>query len=126
MTLQSLSFAGELTVVFGCGGGRDRQKRQLMGRIAEQLADRIILTNDNPRHENPATIVADICRGMTDNSKVTIIYDRQLAIKQAICEARKDSAVLVAGKGCEDYQEIAGQRLAFDDRDICRSVLADC
>lgn len=124
LSLQSLSFAGELTVVFGCGGGRDRQKRQLMGRVAEQLADRVILTNDNPRDENPATIVADICRGITDSSKVTIILDRRLAIKRAVSGARKDSAVLVAGKGCEDYQEIAGQRLAFDDREICRAVLS--
>ena len=125
LSLKSLSFVGELTVVFGCGGGRDRQKRRVMGRVAERLADRIILTNDNPRDDNPATIVEDICKGITDRDKVTVILDRRLAIERAICgAAAKDCAVLVAGKGCEDYQEIAGQRPIFDDRRVCRSVLA--
>ena len=124
LSLKSLSFAGQLTVVFGCGGGRDRQKRQVMGRVAEQLAERIILTNDNPRDENPATIVEDICEGITNRSKVITIHDRRLAIERAIHDTGKDGAVLVAGKGCEDYQEIDGQRLAFDDRLVCRSVLA--
>lgn len=122
-SLESLSFVGRLSVVFGCGGGRDRRKRQLMGRVAEQLADCIILTNDNPRHENPETIVADICQGITDRSKVLVILNRRLAIEQAIRETKKGGAVLVAGKGCETYQEVAGQLQIFDDREVCRSVL---
>ena len=111
----------ELWCVFGCGGNRDRGKRPLMGGIAERLADRVIVTDDNPRRESPADIVADIVGGM--QTRPEIIRDRAAAIRHAVASAQRDDVVLVAGKGHEDYQEIDGQRLPFSDRDAVRAAL---
>jgi len=107
--------AGELWCVFGCGGDRDRGKRPQMGRIAAQLADHLVLTDDNPRTEAPAAIIADIRAGLQGNVDYTIIHDRAGAIAYAITHARPGDVVLVAGKGHEDYQIVGGQRLPFSD-----------
>jgi len=112
-TLKSLVQEGRLICVFGCGGGRDKGKRPQMGGIASALADRVIVTSDNPRGEDPAAIIAEILAGMPPGQ--TAVIDRQDAIAQAIAEAKPEDIVLIAGKGHEDYQEIAGRRLHFSD-----------
>ena len=112
---------GKLVCVFGCGGDRDRGKRPLMGRIAEQLADVVILTNDNPRHEEPASIINEIVAGMQSVPRAQ--PDRVLAIRAALKLARAGDIVLVAGKGHEDYQQIGDQRLTYSDRDTVRELL---
>jgi UDP-N-acetylmuramoyl-L-alanyl-D-glutamate--2,6-diaminopimelate ligase len=104
--------------VFGAGGDRDRGKRPLMGQAAENYADRIILTNDNPRSEDPAQIINEIMGGIIDKSKILIIPDRQDAIQLALGMAMEGDVVVVAGKGHETYQEIAGKRINFDDRKV--------
>ncbi len=106
----------KLIIVFGAGGDRDKGKRPLMGSMAENYADRIILTNDNPRSEDPATIINEILGGISDKSKVLIIPDRRDAIHLALGMAEEGDAVLIAGKGHESYQEIDGKRYSFNDR----------
>ncbi len=106
---------GSLWCVFGCGGERDAGKRPLMGGLAARLADRVIITNDNPRGEDPQSIIADIKSGTNNASHVSVIPDRREAIAEALRQARPGDIVLVAGKGHESYQEIAGQRLPFSD-----------
>lgn len=106
---------GELRVVFGCGGDRDRGKRPLMGEVAAQLADRIVLTSDNPRSEAPEAIIAEILEGIGQRDRVSIEADRAAAIRMALADAKPADAVLVAGKGHEDYQEVAGVRRPFND-----------
>jgi UDP-N-acetylmuramoyl-L-alanyl-D-glutamate--2,6-diaminopimelate ligase len=117
-------FPGRVLCVFGCGGERDKGKRPQMGAIAEQLADEVILTDDNPRAEDPAQIIAAIRAGMQAPERATIIADRALAIRTALARAHAGEVVLVAGKGHEDYQLIGGERRAFSDLNIARSVLA--
>lgn len=107
---------GRLWCVFGCGGERDVVKRPLMGAIAENLADNIIITNDNPRGENPYNIFNDIFSGIQNKFNVILVPDRALAIKNAIYLAKPGDVVLVAGKGHEDYQQIGKTRLFFSDR----------
>lgn len=108
-----------LTVVFGCGGDRDRRKRPIMGSIAAEKADRIYVTSDNPRSELPEAIIAEIVAGIDPfrRSAVTEITLRRQAIRAAIANAADDDAVLIAGKGHETYQEIHGVRHAFSDVD---------
>jgi len=106
----------KLIIVFGAGGDRDKGKRPLMGSMAENYADRIILTNDNPRSEDPANIINEILTGISDKSKVLIIPDRKDAIHLALGMAEENDAVLIAGKGHESYQEIDGKRYSFNDR----------
>lgn len=113
---------GRLWVVFGCGGDRDRGKRAEMGRIAAQLADEVVLTSDNPRTENPASILADIAAGL-GNTVSVVQPDRADAIRQAIFGARAGDLVVIAGKGHEDYQEIDGKRRAFSDFEAARAAL---
>ncbi len=120
--LQSQS-SGRLVCVFGCGGDRDQGKRAEMGGVAEALADHIFLTNDNPRHESAEAIVEDIISGIKDHSCFTKELDRRNAIMAAIDFASSDDVVLIAGKGHEDYQEIAGTRLFFSDRLIVQEIL---
>ncbi len=105
-----------LIVVFGCGGDRDRQKRPRMGKIAADYADLIIITNDNPRNEEPEVIAADILVGVPAAAAHEIILDRRQAIVAAVKMLQADDILLLAGKGHEDYQEIAGKREYFDDR----------
>jgi UDP-N-acetylmuramoyl-L-alanyl-D-glutamate--2,6-diaminopimelate ligase len=114
--------AGRLITVFGCGGDRDAGKRPVMGRIACQYSDRVIITSDNPRSEEPEAIIADIaagCIGVFDREA-----DRAAAIERAIAEARAGDCVLIAGKGHEDYQIIEGQRLHFSDAQQAGAALA--
>ncbi len=114
---------GRVWCVFGCGGERDPGKRPLMGRIAERHADSVVITNDNPRGEAPLAIVDGILAGMHDPAAATVIEDRATAIGWAIEHAEAGDLVLVAGKGHEDYQLIAGERLDFDDAGIARLCL---
>ncbi|RTZ44768.1 bifunctional UDP-N-acetylmuramoyl-L-alanyl-D-glutamate--2,6-diaminopimelate ligase MurE/UDP-N-acetylmuramoyl-tripeptide--D-alanyl-D-alanine ligase MurF [Candidimonas sp. SYP-B2681] len=112
---------GRLVCVFGCGGGRDNGKRPLMGGIASTLADTIIVTNDNPRMEDPQAIVDQIWAGMPHTPHIEL--DRALAIMEAIWNADINDVVLLAGKGHETYQESQGLRVAFDDREWARFAL---
>jgi UDP-N-acetylmuramoyl-L-alanyl-D-glutamate--2,6-diaminopimelate ligase len=112
----------KLVCVFGCGGERDRGKRPLMGRIATRLADELIVTTDNPRGEDPHTIITDILAGVT--RQCAIAPDRSQAIRAAIAGARAGDVVLIAGKGHEQYQEIAGVRHPYSDAAVVREVLA--
>jgi len=116
---------GSLYVVFGCGGDRDRTKRPRMARIAEQLADFVIVTSDNPRTENPDDIISEIVTGFENpaSDKITVEADRRKAIELAIKKAGKDDIVLVAGKGHEDYQIIGKQKFDFSDKLIARQCL---
>jgi UDP-N-acetylmuramoyl-L-alanyl-D-glutamate--2,6-diaminopimelate ligase len=115
---------GTLWCVFGCGGDRDRGKRPEMGRVAERLADRLVLTNDNPRNEDPARIIDDILAGLTRAGRATVIEDRAAAIAWAISAAAPEDTVLVAGKGHEAYQETHGERIAVSDDAIAGGALA--
>lgn len=114
-TLREVAVArgGNLSCVFGCGGERDPGKRPLMGEVVARLADFSVVTSDNPRGEDPLHIIADILRGMP--SGVQAEADRAAAIRAAVHRARQHDVVLIAGKGHETYQEIAGRRLAFSD-----------
>ena len=113
----------ELFCVFGCGGDRDPGKRPLMGAVASRLADRVIVTSDNPRNEAPASIIAQVVAGVGRGAES--IEDRQVAIFSAVHHARPGDVVLLAGKGHETYQEIAGVRHAFDDREVARAALSE-
>ncbi|HLZ97517.1 MAG TPA: UDP-N-acetylmuramoyl-L-alanyl-D-glutamate--2,6-diaminopimelate ligase [Steroidobacteraceae bacterium] len=106
---------GTLWCVFGCGGDRDPGKRPLMGAVADELADRIIVTDDNPRSENPRSITGGITAGITAHA-VRVINDRSEAIAAALTEAAAGDVVLIAGKGHEDYQIYGGERRSFSDR----------
>ncbi len=111
----------KLYVVFGCGGDRDSTKRPLMGKIASELADQIIITSDNPRSEDPNQIIADILAGIPSLKKVKVENDRAKAIGEAIRAAKQGDLVLVAGKGHENYQILADKTIHFDDlEEICR------
>ena len=114
---------GRLTCVFGCGGDRDRGKRPQMAAIAERGADRVIVTDDNPRSENGDAIVVDIVAGFEHRQKVRIERDRARAIALALADAGSGDVILVAGKGHETYQEVAGIRHAFDDLAVARELL---
>jgi UDP-N-acetylmuramyl-tripeptide synthetase len=109
--------AGRLWCVFGCGGDRDASKRPLMGAIASQKADQVVVTSDNPRNEKVETIIAHILLGLSQCRVVDVQADRALAIAEAITRAAPNDVVLVAGKGHEETQEIAGVKLPFSDRD---------
>ena len=115
---------GQLRVVFGCGGDRDAGKRPLMGRIAAELADDIIVTDDNPRSEDPARIVADIIAGVTPRAPFVIEHDRALAIRMALQRSVPEDVVLIAGKGHEDYQIHGSVRRAFRDQAVVSAELA--
>ena len=115
--------AGRLICVFGCGGERDQGKRPQMGAIAEALADRIIVTDDNPRGEDGDVIVAQIVAGLAHPQAATVQRDRAAAIGQALHKSKSGDVVLIAGKGHEPYQEIAGFKHAFDDVDVARRAL---
>ncbi|OGT56917.1 MAG: UDP-N-acetylmuramoyl-L-alanyl-D-glutamate--2,6-diaminopimelate ligase [Gammaproteobacteria bacterium RIFCSPHIGHO2_12_FULL_43_28] len=114
---------GRLICVFGCGGERDSQKRPIMGKIAETLADRVIITNDNPRHEDPASIAQQILQGMINQDRVSVELDRSKAIKNSIQWAKENDCILIAGKGAEHYQLVGDKKLPFDDVDVALSCL---
>ncbi len=122
---------GRLITVFGCGGDRDRTKRPLMGMVAARLSDVVVITSDNPRSEDPASIIEEIRRGIpageaaSDRTPdVSAVVDRAEAIEKAVTGARDGDVVLVAGKGHEKTQHIGDRVLAFDDGDVARAALA--
>ena len=113
---------GNLICIFGCGGDRDATKRPKMGTIAENLADRVIITSDNPRSENPQQIITDILAGFKSTADVIVEPDRELAIKEAYKISNANDVVLLAGKGHEDYQILANETIHFDDREKVREI----
>ena len=116
--------AGRLAVVFGCGGDRDPGKRAIMGGIAAELADDIVLTDDNPRGESPQAIVNDIAAGIPAGKPFRIEHDRARAIRDAVTDSRERDVVVVAGKGHEDYQIYGEERRAFSDAKVVAAALA--
>jgi len=119
-TVSELLDSRKLTVVFGCGGDRDRSKRPRMGAVAAKFADNIIITSDNPRTEDPEKIIEEIIAGFPQKSLYQVLPDRAEAIKTAIESTDKNSVIIIAGKGHEDYQEIKGKKYPFDDRKTVR------
>lgn len=117
--------SARLICVFGCGGDRDMTKRPKMGKIADDLADYVFVTSDNPRSEDPEQIIADILTGIPDLSSTKVIPDRASAIKSAIEFATADDIVVIAGKGHEDYQILKDRTIHFDDREEVRKVIKD-
>ncbi len=119
---------GRLVCVFGCGGERDRGKRSLMGAVAVRNADQVVLTSDNPRGEDPMGIITDILEGVLAEARTgqapLVVADRREAIAAAIAAAAANDVVLIAGKGHEDYQESAGQRIPFSDAVVAAEALA--
>lgn len=112
----------KVLVLFGCGGNRDKAKRPIMGRIATELADYVVITSDNPRDEDPLQIIEDIKSGV-NKANFTIIPDRASAIKHILSQAKTGDTVLVAGKGHEDYQIIGTTKRYFDDREVVKRIL---
>ncbi len=115
-------YNGRIITVFGCGGNRDTGKRPMMGRIATSMSNFTIITNDNPRHEDPLDIIAQIKAGVVGN-QYEIEPDRREAIKRAVYMAEAGDVVLIAGKGHETYQEVRGVRYPFDDREVAQAFI---
>jgi UDP-N-acetylmuramoyl-L-alanyl-D-glutamate--2,6-diaminopimelate ligase len=115
--------AGKLWCVFGCGGDRDPIKRPLMAAVAEKNADRVVVTSDNPRSEKPENIISQILLGLSRRECVEVQADRALAIAETIRLAAPQDVVLLAGKGHEDFQEIAGVKLPFSDQAHAQAAL---
>jgi len=115
---------GRLWCVFGCGGDRDASKRPLMGALAERLADHVVVTSDNPRNEAPNFIISQILVGVIGHDDVDVMEDRRAAIAYVMQAAHPRDVVLIAGKGHEDYQEIAGVKRPFSDVDVARTLLS--
>jgi UDP-N-acetylmuramoyl-L-alanyl-D-glutamate--2,6-diaminopimelate ligase len=123
-TARELNPKGRVITLFGCGGGKDRTKRPIMGEASGRLSDLTILTNDNPRQEDPLKIISDIVVGLQkSNGKYLIEPDREKAIGGAFDEARAGDIVLLAGKGHEDYQILADKTLPWDDRLAAQQAL---
>lgn len=116
-----------VVIVFGCGGDRDREKRPEMGEVASRLADRVVITSDNPRHEEPASIIDDIMGGVADRYRERVMTnpDRRSAIGEAIAMAQTGDIVIIAGKGHEQTQDLGTRVVGFDDRVIARTFLED-
>ena len=124
---RTLAPGGRVLTVFGCGGNRDRAKRPLMGDVAERLSDLAFVTSDNPRHEDPLVIIEEVLggiRGGRDNPRVVVEPDRRVAIRNALDAAGPGDVVVIAGKGHETYQDIAGERRPFDDAVEVRQALS--
>jgi UDP-N-acetylmuramoyl-L-alanyl-D-glutamate--2,6-diaminopimelate ligase len=115
----------KLICVFGCGGDRDKTKRPVMGKIALEICDSVILTNDNPRTEDPGRIVRQIEKGMPDKTKYCIIVQRREAIRKAIETAQEGDVIVIAGKGHEDYQIIGDKVIHFDDKEVAGEILSE-
>jgi UDP-N-acetylmuramoyl-L-alanyl-D-glutamate--2,6-diaminopimelate ligase len=113
---------GNLWVVFGCGGDRDKTKRPLMGNIASLNADCIVITSDNPRTEDPQTIIDEIAEGVRSSAQVKQLVNREEAITYALKEAKKEDIILIAGKGHETYQQIGTIKHAFSDQEVVRRL----
>lgn len=121
-TLQEIK-SGDIWCVFGCGGDRDKTKRPLMGAKAKALADHLVITNDNPRYEDPQVIIQDIIAGISDAGEVTIERDRAKAIEHALSRAQVNDIVLIAGKGHERYQSVRGQKIPMQDAELVQTLL---
>jgi len=121
--VRPLARDGQVRCVFGCGGDRDRTKRPRMARAAEAGADAVYVTSDNPRTEDPQSIIWDVVRGFREPGRVTVEPDRARAIARALLDAQPNDIVLIAGKGHETYQVLGAQRRAFDDRRVARDLL---
>lgn len=119
----TLARGGQLWCVFGCGGDRDATKRPMMAAVAQRRADRVVVTSDNPRSERPEAIIAQVLRGFSDTTGVDVEVDRADAIAFAVDSARPTDVILLAGKGHERHQEIAGRRLPFHDAEQARAAL---
>lgn len=117
--------SGRLICVFGCGGDRDAGKRPLMAAIAEQYADQVMVTNDNPRYESPEVIVRDMMTGFKAPDRVDVELDRAKAIQKSIQLATANDCVLIAGKGAEQYQQIGDVKLPFDDVSCAENILGE-
>lgn len=117
--------SGELHVIFGCGGDRDRGKRPMMAAVAAELADGVVITDDNPRTESPAAIAAEVLAGIPAGVPVTVIHDRAEAIRSTLSRTRVGDAVLIAGKGHEDYQLVGTDKRVFSDRQFVRALYAE-
>ncbi len=115
----------DISVVFGAGGNRDREKRPRMGAVAGRYANKIYVTSDNPRDEVPEMILEDILLGLHGKDHVTATPDRRLAIKMALDALKENEVLLILGKGDEDYQEIKGVKHPFDDREVVRELLKE-
>lgn len=115
--------SGKVYCIFGCGGDRDASKRPLMAAIAEQYADEICVTDDNPRNESSGKIVQDILQGFSSCTKVTVISDREEAIRTTLLRAHENDTVLIAGKGHEDYQIINNNKIFFSDRLVAETAM---
>ncbi len=126
-TARSIARDGRVTVVFGCGGDRDREKRPLMAATASANADQVVITSDNPRHEDPRAIIDAAVSGVEQRYRgaLRIEVDRRRAIDLAIREARPGDVIVIAGKGHETTQTIGDVATPFDDREVAREVLAD-
>lgn len=123
-TLANIKKKGQkLHIVFGCGGNRDKTKRPKIAQIAEQYGDKVTVTSDNPRDENPDSIIDEIMKGFEHPQAIERITDRQEAIDKAVDDGDAETMILIAGKGHETYQEINGERHDFDDREIARKAL---
>ena len=122
-SLQHMS-KGHLVCVFGCGGDRDAGKRAEMGAVAEKYCEAIILTDDNPRNEDGDIIIADILSGISNKNIVSVIRDRSTAIYSAVNNSSSNSIVLIAGKGHEEFQYVAGEKIPFSDRDHVSQAMA--
>ena len=125
-TLRAIAPERQLTCLFGCGGDRDRTKRPEMAQVAEKLADRIIVTSDNPRTEDPQAIIDEILKGLSPAAmaKTLVIADRHQAIRTAILTAAENGTVLLAGKGHETYQIIGKEKRHFDEKEIVQEVFS--
>jgi UDP-N-acetylmuramoyl-L-alanyl-D-glutamate--2,6-diaminopimelate ligase len=118
--------AGRVICIFGCGGDRDRTKRPMMGAISGRLADYTVITSDNPRTEDPETIIAQIENGMKNTEgKYSCISDRREAIKHALLEAKAGDVLVLAGKGHETYQTFKDRTIHFDEREVVRELLEE-
>ena len=115
--------ARKIWVVFGCGGDRDKTKRPLMGKVVSEQAQKVILTSDNPRHEDPEAIIQDIIVGIPTDVDVVSIVDRREAIHYALSSADREDIVLIAGKGHEDYQIVGDNRSRFSDQEEVKKIL---
>jgi UDP-N-acetylmuramoyl-L-alanyl-D-glutamate--2,6-diaminopimelate ligase len=116
---------GRVIAVFGCGGDRDPGKRPLMGAVAESAADLVVVTSDNPRSEDPGSIIAQVLAGMQEPSRAQAVADRAEAIRQALAEAEAGDVVVVAGKGHEDYQVVGTETRRFSDRETVQALLGE-
>lgn len=114
----------DLVVVFGAGGDRDRTKRPKMGAMAERFAKKIVVTSDNPRSEDPQSIIDEILKGMHPKEHLHVEADRHKAIEKALLMQEKNEVLLILGKGDETYQEIQGKKFPFDDREVVRNIIA--